>query len=88
MEIFETIDAVVLVQHKAQAGDMLRYLSKQETVFNEQMIKTILKQIIDKVALLHKIGIGQSPLRIHPQGPQAREHPLPRRGAQIAPVPV
>lgn len=64
--IFSTLDAVILVQHKAEAGDMVQYLKKQEHTFNEEMIKDIMKQIIEKVALLHAIGIGQSPLRIYP----------------------
>lgn len=56
IEVFETIDAVVLVQHKADAGDMMNFLKKQSHCYGEELIKGIIFKILEKVAVLHMIG--------------------------------
>lgn len=76
IEVFETIDAVVLVQHKADAGDMMNFLKKQSHCYGEELIKGIIFKILEKVAVLHMIGTATWQLRLHPQGSQACQHPL------------
>jgi len=44
------------VQHKADAGDMMKFLKKQNHLYGEELIKGIIMKILEKVAVLHMIG--------------------------------
>ena len=62
------------MQHKADAGDMIKFLKKQNHFYGEELIKGIIMKILEKVAVLHMIGKVYWQRRLYPQGSQTGKH--------------
>jgi serine/threonine protein kinase len=53
---YESVDCFILVLEKGNGGSLIEYLKSQPHQYNEKMLKSILKQLLENVAILHEAG--------------------------------